>query len=58
MLIIPSDASDIAAQKKVVQTLQESFGGLDVLFVNAGIADLKPIEAWDELRSTVPLTST
>ena len=48
VLIIPSDASDIAAQKKVVQTLQESFGGLDVLFVNAGIADLKPIEAWDE----------
>jgi NAD(P)-dependent dehydrogenase (short-subunit alcohol dehydrogenase family) len=48
VLIIPSDASDIAAQKKVVQTLQESFGELDVLFVNAGIADLKPIEAWDE----------
>lgn len=48
VLIIPSDASDIAAQKKVVQTLQDSFGGLDVLFVNAGIADLKPIEAWDE----------
>ncbi len=24
------------------------FGGLDILFVNAGIADLRPIEQWDE----------
>lgn len=47
-LIIPSDASDIAAQKSVVETLQKAFGALDVLFVNAGIAELKAIEAWDE----------
>jgi NAD(P)-dependent dehydrogenase (short-subunit alcohol dehydrogenase family) len=26
----------------------EAFGGLDVLFLNAGVAELKPVEAWDE----------
>lgn len=28
--------------------ITDQFGNLDVLFVNAGIADLKPIEKWDE----------
>jgi len=48
VLIIPSDASDVAAQKRVAETLHAAFGGLDILFVNAGIAELKPIEQWDE----------
>jgi NAD(P)-dependent dehydrogenase (short-subunit alcohol dehydrogenase family) len=47
-LIIPSDASSVAAQKQVVEAVQQAFGGLDVLFVNAGIAELKPVEQWDE----------
>jgi len=48
VLIIPSDASNVADQKRVVETLREAFGGLDILFVNAGIAELKPVEQWDE----------
>src|SRR5205085_809415 len=48
VLIIPSEASHIAAQKSVADTLQQAFGGLDVLFVNAGIVELKPVEQWDE----------
>jgi len=48
VLIIPSDTSDVANQKRVAETVREAFGGLDVLFVNAGIAELKPIEEWDE----------
>lgn len=48
VLIIPSDASEAGAQKKVVETLRQSFQGLDILFVNAGIADLRPVEQWDE----------
>lgn len=48
VLIIPSDASEVAAQKKVAEDLRQAFGGLDILFVNAGIADLKPVEQWDE----------
>jgi NAD(P)-dependent dehydrogenase (short-subunit alcohol dehydrogenase family) len=47
-LVIPSDASDARAQKSVAETVRTEFGGLDVLFVNAGIADLKPVEQWDE----------
>jgi NAD(P)-dependent dehydrogenase (short-subunit alcohol dehydrogenase family) len=32
----------------VAETIRQAFGKLDVLFVNAGIADLRPIEQWDE----------
>src|SRR5947209_1736630 len=48
VLIIPSDASDAGAQKAVAETLRRAFGGLDVLFLNAGVAALKPVEQWDE----------
>jgi len=48
VLVIASDASDVAAQKKVAETVRQAFGGLDILFANAGIADLRPIEQWDE----------
>jgi len=47
-LMILSDASDVADQKRVADTLRQTFGGLDILFVNAGIAALKPIEEWGE----------
>ncbi len=43
VLIIPSDAGEAGAQKKVAETLRQSFGGLDVLFLNAGIAELRPV---------------
>ena len=48
VLIIPSDASDVAAQHTVAETIRGQFGGLDALFLNAGIAELKPVEQWDE----------
>jgi len=48
VLVIASDASDVAGQKKIAGTVREVFGGLDILFANAGIADLRPIEQWDE----------
>ncbi|HXJ93903.1 MAG TPA: SDR family oxidoreductase [Terriglobia bacterium] len=47
VLTIPSDASDAAAQRGVAEAVGRAFGGLDVLFVNAGIAELKPVEQWD-----------
>lgn len=47
-LVIASDASVAADQKKVVESVKQAFGGLDVLFLNAGVADLRPVEAWDE----------
>jgi NADP-dependent 3-hydroxy acid dehydrogenase YdfG len=48
VLFIPSDARDVTAQKKVSEALSQAFGGLDVLSVNAGIADLRLVEKWDE----------
>ncbi|MEP6535475.1 MAG: SDR family oxidoreductase [Bryobacteraceae bacterium] len=48
VLVIPSDASDASAQKAVAETLQQAFGGLDALFLNAGVAELRPVEKWDE----------
>lgn len=39
VLIIASDASDAAAQKKVAENIGQSFGRLDILFANAGVAD-------------------
>ncbi len=47
-LVIPSDAGDLGDQKRVADVLSQAFGKLDILFVNAGVAVLKPIEQWDE----------
>ena len=54
VLILRSDASDVAAQKGVADTLRQNFQQLDVLFVNAGVADLRPMEQWMRMASTVP----
>ncbi len=48
VLIIPADASDGAAQKMVAETIRQQFGSLDILFVNAGLAELHPLEQWSE----------
>jgi NAD(P)-dependent dehydrogenase (short-subunit alcohol dehydrogenase family) len=48
VVVLPSDASSVADQKAVAETLGQRFGGLDTVFVNAGIADLRPIGRWDE----------
>jgi NAD(P)-dependent dehydrogenase (short-subunit alcohol dehydrogenase family) len=48
--VIASDASKVADQKKVAEAVKQEFGQLDVLFINAGVADLGPIEQWDETR--------
>lgn len=48
VLVIPSDASDVTAQKAVAESVQQRFGALDILFVNAGIAELLPVDRWSE----------
>jgi len=45
--VIEADAANAAEQGKVVEEIRNAFGQLDVLFINAGIADLKPIGQWD-----------
>jgi NAD(P)-dependent dehydrogenase (short-subunit alcohol dehydrogenase family) len=45
---ISSDAGDIAAQRTLAKTVGQAFGEIDILVANAGIADLRPLEKWDE----------
>jgi NAD(P)-dependent dehydrogenase (short-subunit alcohol dehydrogenase family) len=47
-ILIRADAGDLAGQKQVAAEVAKAFGGLDILFVNAGIGDFRPLEAWDE----------
>jgi NAD(P)-dependent dehydrogenase (short-subunit alcohol dehydrogenase family) len=48
VLCITSDAGDAAAQTLLTEHIRENFGGLEILFANAGIADLRPVDQWDE----------
>lgn len=48
VVVIHADAGNAEAQRKVAEAVRQAFGGLDILFVNAGVADLRPIEKWDE----------
>jgi NAD(P)-dependent dehydrogenase (short-subunit alcohol dehydrogenase family) len=47
-IAILADAGSIAAQDTVAEGVRKEFGGLDALFCNAGIAEMRPLEAWDE----------
>ncbi len=46
--MIASDSANVAAQAALAAEVKQHFGTLDVLFINAGIAELKPLGAWDE----------
>ncbi|CAO3436839.1 SDR family oxidoreductase [Azospirillum doebereinerae] len=47
-LVIRADAGDVAGQTAVADAVARAFGGLDAVFVNAGIADFRPLDQWDE----------
>ena len=48
VLILRSDAGVVAAQPALAKAVGKAFGGLDALFINAGVGDFRPIEQWDE----------
>jgi len=48
VVVIRADAGDVAAQQQVAAQIRDAFGGLDILFVNAGIGEFRPLAAWDE----------
>ena len=47
VIAIEADAGDAAGQGKVAEEVRKAFAQLDVLFINAGIADLRPLGQWD-----------
>lgn len=48
VLVIGSDAGDVAKQGMVAEQVKQGFGGLDALFINAGMGGFYPIESADE----------
>ncbi|MBT9457058.1 MAG: SDR family oxidoreductase [Burkholderiaceae bacterium] len=48
VLILRSDAGDVSAQAGLARAVKEAFGGLDAVFINAGVAELRPLADWDE----------
>jgi NAD(P)-dependent dehydrogenase (short-subunit alcohol dehydrogenase family) len=48
VVVIRANAGEVGAQQAVSDAVREAFGGLDILFVNAGVADLRPLDQWDE----------
>jgi NAD(P)-dependent dehydrogenase (short-subunit alcohol dehydrogenase family) len=48
MLVLRSDARSLADATALAENLRDRFGKLDVLFLNAGIAQLAPFDAVDE----------
>lgn len=49
VLTIQADAGNVAAQRDLAKSVAEAFGKLDLLVLNAGIGDFRPIEDWDEV---------
>ena len=47
LTVIEADAGNVGDQRKVAEEIRRVFGRLDVLFINAGIAELRPIGEWD-----------
>ena len=47
-LAVSSDAGDPRAQVELAKTIEKEFGALDILVLNAGIVEMRPLEKWDE----------
>lgn len=47
VIAVASDAADVGAQKQLAEKVRATFTELDVLFVNAGIVDMRPLEQMD-----------
>jgi NAD(P)-dependent dehydrogenase (short-subunit alcohol dehydrogenase family) len=49
VIAIRADAGDIPGQRAVAKTVGDAFGKLDIVLLNAGIGEFRPIEQWDEV---------
>lgn len=48
VVALHADALDLDAQRSMAARAVEILGGLDIVVLNAGISDWRPIEQWDE----------
>jgi len=49
-LVIQADAGNVDGQKAVAEAIKNAFGQLDILFVNAGVAEFGPLDQWTEAK--------
>lgn len=49
VIALQADVANVADLERVFATIQEQFGCIDVLFLNAGVAPFAPLEATDEV---------
>jgi NAD(P)-dependent dehydrogenase (short-subunit alcohol dehydrogenase family) len=49
VIAIRADAGDVPGQRAVAKTAGDAFGKLDIVLLNAGIGEFRPIEQWDEV---------
>ncbi len=47
-LVLQADAGNAEGQQAVAEAVKKAFGHLDIVFVNAGIAEFGPLEQWTE----------
>jgi NAD(P)-dependent dehydrogenase (short-subunit alcohol dehydrogenase family) len=47
-LLIQADAGNVPDQARTAEAVRNGLGGLDAVFINAGIGDFRPLEQWDE----------
>jgi NAD(P)-dependent dehydrogenase (short-subunit alcohol dehydrogenase family) len=48
VVVLSSNAGDIPGQQRLAGAIRDEFKELDVLVVNAGIGEFRPLEQWDE----------
>lgn len=48
VLVLRADAGDVVAQTQLANQVGDAFGGLDAVFINAGVAEFRPLTQWDE----------
>jgi len=48
VLVLRADAGDVVAQTQLAKQVGDAFGGLDAVFINAGVAEFRPLAQWDE----------
>lgn len=49
-LVIQADAGSVDGQAVVAEAIKSAFGHLDILFINAGVAEFGPLETWTEAK--------
>ena len=51
--VIASDAGNTGAQSKLAKQIADTFGKLDILVVNAGIVEVRPLEKMGVRRGSI-----